>query len=101
VTEDPRSLYRDRRMLEGYPGLSDPALEIYRAALAARPEETPRVEMVLAFLDRLIDLQRARKFLVVGCGPQPEPMRVLREMGYVLPRASKVLRGRLPRPSVC
>jgi ubiquinone/menaquinone biosynthesis C-methylase UbiE len=69
-------------MLEGYPGLSDPALESYRAALAARPEETPRVEMILAYLDRLIDMHQPRRFLVVGCGPQPEAMRVLRDMGY-------------------
>ena len=33
-------------------------------------------------LDRLIDIRPGRNILVVGCGPQPEPMRVLREIGF-------------------
>jgi ubiquinone/menaquinone biosynthesis C-methylase UbiE len=71
-------------MLEGYPGLSEPALETYRAALATRREERPRVETIVSCLDRLIDMRSARKILVVGCGPQPDVIRVLGEMGYAV-----------------
>jgi ubiquinone/menaquinone biosynthesis C-methylase UbiE len=84
LAEDLQLLYRDRKMSEGYPGLSEPALTTYRAALAGRPEERPRVEMIVACLDRLIDMHGARKILVVGCGPQPDVMRVLGEMGYTV-----------------
>ena len=69
-------------MLEGYPDLSGPALESYRAALAGRPAEEPRVEMIVAWLNRIIDMQGSRKVLVVGCGPQPDVMKMLGHLGY-------------------
>src|SRR5438034_978057 len=81
LAEDSRFLYRNRRMLEGYPGLSE-ALERYHAADEAGPEEGPRVAMIVECLDRLIEMHPGRKILVVGCGRQPESMKVLREMGY-------------------
>ena len=40
------------------------------------------MQTVLRCLDRLIDIRPGRNILVVGCGPQPEPMRVLREIGF-------------------
>jgi ubiquinone/menaquinone biosynthesis C-methylase UbiE len=82
LTKEAQHLYQNRKMVEGYPGLDDQALETFRAVVASRPEEAPRMEMILAYLDRLIDVRKARKFLVVGCGPQPEALRVLRQMGY-------------------
>lgn len=81
MAEDSRFLYRNRRMLEGYPGLSE-ALERYHAADEARPEEGLRVAMIVECLDRLIEMHPGRKILVVGCGRRPELMKVLREMGY-------------------
>jgi ubiquinone/menaquinone biosynthesis C-methylase UbiE len=82
LSEDSEFLYRNRRIVEGYPGLGDLALDTYRAAIASRPEEALRLKTVLAYLDRLIDIRTARTFLVVGCGPQPDAIRVLRDMGY-------------------
>ena len=79
---DQRHLYTNRRMLEGVPDLSGPALDSYRAALASRPAEKPRIEMVVGWLNRLIDMQGPRKVLVVGCGPQPEVIRALGQLGY-------------------
>ena len=69
-------------MLEGYPGLSKPALETKCAATAARSDERLRVEMILGCLDRLIGMDKGRRILLVGCGPQPDVIRVLREIGY-------------------
>jgi SAM-dependent methyltransferase len=80
--DDPGSLYRDRRLIEGAPDMAARSLEWYQASVTRRPDDTPRLEMVLSCLDRLIDIRRQRRFLVVGCGPQPEPIRILREMGF-------------------
>src|SRR5207249_832876 len=82
LTKEAQHIYQNRKMVEGYPGLADQALETYRAVVEARPEGAPHIEMILAYLDRLIDVRKARKFLVVGCGPEPEALRVLRQMGY-------------------
>src|SRR5439155_9131520 len=73
--------YRDRRLVEGYPGLDALSLE-WKATLDRRPDDTPRIQMILGWFDELIDIRRKRNFLVVGCSPRPEPMRVLRKMGY-------------------
>lgn len=80
--EDPSLLYRDRRLTEGYPDLDARSLEWYQGSVAARPDDAPRVRTVLGYLDRLIDVDRRRNFLVVGCGPTPEAIRMLREMGF-------------------
>ena len=37
---------------------------------------------MLRHLDQLIDLEQRRRILIVGCGPQPEPLRMLRERGF-------------------
>jgi len=81
VAEDPRSLYRSRRLTERCPGLDASSLDWYRNDVARRPDERPRIERLLECLERLIDLRGCPKFLVVGCGPRPESLRVLREMG--------------------
>jgi ubiquinone/menaquinone biosynthesis C-methylase UbiE len=75
-------LYRDRRLVEGYPGLDALSLDWFAAGLARQPDNTPIIEMILSYLDRLIDIEERRNLLVVGCGPRPEAMRVLRRMGF-------------------
>jgi ubiquinone/menaquinone biosynthesis C-methylase UbiE len=82
VAEDAGSLYRSRRLPEGYPGLDARSIEWYQDDVSQRPEETPRVQRLLDCLDRLIAIHAHRNFLVVGCGPQPTSMRLLREMGF-------------------
>jgi SAM-dependent methyltransferase len=83
VTEDP-TRYRGRRLTEGYPGLDARSVDWFQASVANRPDDAPRLQTVLHCLDRLIDIGQARKLLVVGCGPQPETMRLLREMGFAV-----------------
>ncbi len=82
MAEDPGSLYRDRRLLEGYPDLGERSLAWYQESVARRPDDEPRVQAVLGFLDRLIEIGPGQRFLVVGCGPTPEPMRILRDLGF-------------------
>src|SRR5437588_4375100 len=60
VKEQPASLYRDRRLVEGYPDLSRLSLETFQAALAVRPDERPLVEMIVTSLDALIDIDQHR-----------------------------------------
>lgn len=82
MTDDPELLYSDRRLSAGFPGLADRAIETYRATVAARPEERGRVETLVSWLARLIDLERRRRFLLVGCGPEPTSMSILRDAGF-------------------
>jgi hypothetical protein len=71
-----------RRLSRGFPGLDELALNRYKATLATRPDDTARVELVLGYLDRLIDLSRRRRVLVVGCGPEPQPIAILKQRGF-------------------
>jgi ubiquinone/menaquinone biosynthesis C-methylase UbiE len=82
VSKDPTHLYRDRRLTEGYPDMGALAMEWFQGALAERPDDVPRIQTILGYLDRLIDIRTRRRFLVVGCGPSPEPIRVMREMDF-------------------
>ncbi|HEU5243439.1 MAG TPA: class I SAM-dependent methyltransferase [Gaiellaceae bacterium] len=58
------------------------ALEAFTELYEARPDQTRQVDEVLGYLDQLIDLERRKKILIVGCGPRPEPLRLLRERGF-------------------
>jgi ubiquinone/menaquinone biosynthesis C-methylase UbiE len=82
VVGRPTPLYQDRRLVEGYPGLEALSLQTFQATLARQAEDASRIQSTVVYLDRLIDMRRARNLLVVGCGPRPEPMRVLRDIGY-------------------
>ena len=50
----------------------------------SRPDDTPRVEQLLTYLGRLIDLSESRKILVLGCGPLPRIARILINKGYTV-----------------
>ena len=82
VIKNSNVVYRDRRLSEGYPGLDALSLETFEETLARQPDDTSRINMIMSSLDRLIDTRIARNVLVVGCGPRPETMRILREMGF-------------------
>src|SRR5436853_380709 len=79
---DPTLWYEGRRLSEGYPGLDALSLEWFQTALARQPDDTDRVQMEVSYLDRLIDVGKRRNVLVVGCGPTPTQMRILRDMGF-------------------
>jgi SAM-dependent methyltransferase len=57
-------------------------LNKYLAALDARPDDAPRIERLFMYFGRLVDLEQTKTILVLGCGPKPNPMRVLLGHGY-------------------
>lgn len=69
-------------MVDGVPGLEQLALEAFTELYSARADQTPLVEAILRYLDQLIDLEQRKRFLIVGCGPRPEPLRILRDRGF-------------------
>lgn len=75
-------LYEDRKLAEGYPGLDRLALKKFTATLDAQADDTPRLERLLARLGRLIDLDRARNIVLLGCGPRPQTVKHLLERRF-------------------
>jgi SAM-dependent methyltransferase len=76
------SLYRGRRLTESYPGLDSLSLEWFETDLRQRPDDLPRLQLVVRYLDRLVDTRDRKRFVVVGCGPRPEPLRLLSDLGF-------------------
>jgi SAM-dependent methyltransferase len=70
-----------RRLQEGFPGLAREALEVYVAGAQERADEEARVAGVLQDLDALVDVGSLRDVLVVGCGPWPVTIEILRQNG--------------------
>jgi 2-polyprenyl-6-hydroxyphenyl methylase/3-demethylubiquinone-9 3-methyltransferase len=77
-------LYRDRKLADGFPGLDRLAHAAFSHEVTSRPDDAARIERLFTYLGRLIDLSRHRNVVVLGCGPHPEPARVLLEMGYTV-----------------
>src|SRR5438128_753425 len=75
-------LYAGRKLAEGYPGLDRLALKKFTATLDAQADDTPRLERLLARLNRLIDLDSARNIVVLGCGPRPQTVKHLLERRF-------------------
>jgi len=80
----PRSgdLYLTRKLSEGYPDLERLAFEQFVSSQRAKPDDAPRVEWLLRLLGRLITLDGTQTVCVIGCGPVPQPIRILRGLGY-------------------
>ena len=78
----PGEIYRDRRLSEGYPGIESLALEKFSDTLEAHASGYGRIENLLIYLDRLVDLGGERNLLVLGCGPKPETVKILIEKNH-------------------
>jgi len=78
------SLYAERKLAEGYPDLERLAFEQFVTSQQAKPDDTPRVEWLLRLLGRLVALDGPQTMCVIGCGPVPQPIRILRRMGYTV-----------------
>ena len=77
-------IYNGRRLAQGYPDLSRLAYEWRASRLPARPDDGPRVEKLLRYLGRLVDLSERKNVVVLGCGPRPQIIRILLEKHYVV-----------------
>ncbi len=75
-------LYRDRPLCEGYPEVDRLAHEAFSNEVLARPDDRPRVERLLSYLGRLVPMGGPRDVMVLGCGPHPQPLRVLLDQGH-------------------
>lgn len=73
--------YQNRRLSEGFADLDRLAVEYFVATQSKKPDDTPRVERVLTLIDRLIPLSAGSTTCVIGCGPVPQTLKVLRERG--------------------
>jgi ubiquinone/menaquinone biosynthesis C-methylase UbiE len=76
-------LYHERRLTDGYPELESISTEWFSNSLDQQVAgERERVEKLLAYFDRLIGIERVRRIAIIGCGPRPEAIRILDELGY-------------------
>jgi 2-polyprenyl-6-hydroxyphenyl methylase/3-demethylubiquinone-9 3-methyltransferase len=80
----PEELYEERTLSEGYPDLHKLAHESFSSDVSSRPDDTPRVEKLRMFLGRLVKLDEARRILVLGCGPHPQPMQIWLSHGHIV-----------------
>lgn len=75
-------LYARRPLDECHPELERKDHETFLDLVRSRADDEPRIERQLIYLDRLVGLGRLKRILVLGCGPQPEPMRILIQRGF-------------------
>src|SRR5687768_7404963 len=75
-------LYEKRKLSEGYPNLEELAVDYFVRAQSERPDDKARILRVLKLIDRLIAIPGGASMCVIGCGPVPRTLRVLRESGY-------------------
>lgn len=76
--------YAERKLSDGYPELETLAFEYFMRTQSARPDEAPRFERLFRMLGRLIPLDGRQNVCVIGCGPIPQPIRILRDKGYTV-----------------
>ena len=76
------SLHSGRRLTESYPDLDSLSVDWFETHLRQRPDDLPRVRLLVRYLDRLIDTRDRKRFVIVGCGPRPEPLRILGDLGF-------------------
>ncbi len=77
-------LYAERKLSDGYPDLERLAFEHFSRTQGAKPDDGPRMERLIRILGRLITLDGHQAVCVIGCGPVPQPIRVLRDKGYTV-----------------
>jgi SAM-dependent methyltransferase len=80
--KDTDAFYRKRTLSDGYPELRKMAHKAFSDSLNSRQDDKPRIEKLLTYLGRLVDLNSCTNIAVLGCGPYPQPQKVLLEKGY-------------------
>ena len=78
------ALYGDRPLIDGFPDLESLSADVFSESLSRDDGQRARLDHVLPLLGRLIDLDGVRTISVVGCGPRPETVLILDELGYAV-----------------
>ena len=79
---DPRNIYENRLLSEGYPTLESLAHDQFSDTLDKRVDYLPALNKMLTYMGRLVDLNRNKNLIVVGCGPKPQTLKILMEKGF-------------------
>jgi len=79
-----KELYDSRKLSNGYPDLEQLAFDHFVRTQTAKADDAPRVERILQALGRLITLDGNQTICVIGCGPVPQPIRIMRDKGYTV-----------------
>ncbi|MES2523908.1 MAG: class I SAM-dependent methyltransferase [Gemmatimonadota bacterium] len=69
------------RLSDPIPGLSEKGLATFLQTLDLLTNEPERVTRLLGHIDRIIDVSAVKRVAVVGCGPKPEIISLLRARG--------------------
>ena len=77
-----KDLYAERKLAAGYPNLDQLAHEAFSHDVLSRLAETPQLQRLFTYLGRLVDLGEPKNILVLGCGPHPQPVQILANMGH-------------------
>lgn len=75
-------LYRDRRLADGYPELESISTDWFSESLQHVEGGRERIDKLLGYFDRLIGVEQIRRIAVIGCGPRPESISILSDLGY-------------------
>lgn len=75
-------LYQNRKLTEGYPNLDDLAVDYFVRVQTERQDDTARIRRIVTLINRLIEIPSGASMCVIGCGPVPQTLKVLRESGY-------------------
>ena len=82
--EQRRALYRDRPLTAGFPDLESTSTAVFSESLSGNTGQRARLEHVMSLLGRAVDLDRVSNVAVIGCGPRPETVQILDELGYAV-----------------
>lgn len=75
-------IYHGRKLSEGYPGLDTIAHDYFINSLATYEQQSSRLERLLTYLGRLVELKDGTNALVLGCGPTPHTGLILAQRGF-------------------
>lgn len=74
-----KSLYTNRKLASGYPGLERLGVEYFSQLQGSQPY----TKAIIQCIEKIIDLEQAlRSVLVVGCGPNPHSIREVLSLGF-------------------
>lgn len=75
-------LYASRPLAAGFPGLADAADTTFATAHVDDEDDAPRIDRLLTRFRRLSGVPDGARMAIIGCGPVPQPVRILRQRGF-------------------